>query len=226
MGKRKKNNHVHKTIEGITHKQCNICNEFKPANKEYFYLNSKNITDGLYPYCKLCAVAKASKRQEENKDKKLEYAKRYNHKPGIKEINKEYKRKYREKGGQANWFKNNKDKAKLYRESHRDHDVTQYEWEECKKYFNNSCAYCELHISEHFVPYRGKLKWTDLHKEHVKHDGVNDLSNCIPACQSCNSQKWIFEYEEWYNNLNVKFSFERHGKIVQWLKIDYKQYIN
>jgi 5-methylcytosine-specific restriction endonuclease McrA len=102
--------------------------------------------------------------------------------------------------------------------------VSDAEWESCKKYFDDSCAYCGLHISEHFNNYKGKMRWTDLHKEHVDDDGANDLSNCIPSCQSCNSQKWNFEFEEFYNTNNENYDQERYDKIIKWLNEDYKQF--
>lgn len=55
-----------------------------------------------------------------------------------------------------------------------------------------------------------------LHKEHVDHEGANDLSNCIPACKTCNSHKWEFDMESWYRNYE-HFSEERLNKIKEWL---------
>ncbi len=72
----------------------------------------------------------------------------------------------------------------------------------------------------------GELKNFDLHKEHVNHNGANDLSNCVPACYSCNSKKWIYEFEDWYNEGNEIFSQYRLDKIYKWLSNDYKIYLD
>ena len=34
-------------------------------------------------------------------------------------------------------------------------------------------------------------------------DGKNDLSNCIPSCESCNSSKNIKTLNNWYNHENI-----------------------
>jgi hypothetical protein len=64
----------------------------------------------------------------------------------------------------------------------------------------------------------------NLHKEHVDHEGANDISNCIPACKSCNSMKNIKNFNNWYNDKNTRFNEERLHKIEQWLENDYKLY--
>ena len=73
--------------------------------------------------------------------------------------------------------------------------------------------------------WRGELKNIDLHKEHVDHNGANDLSNCVPACQSCNSSKWEFDFNDWYCPNNPVFTQERYEKIVKWLEEDFLIYI-
>jgi hypothetical protein len=108
--------------------------------------------------------------------------------------------------------------------------MSKREWISCKSYFINEngawcCAYCGLPIEEHFKTYNGELKNVDFHKEHVIHNGADDLSNCIPSCQSCNCQKWEFQLEEWYNESNPNFTQERLNKIYKWLQFDYKLYI-
>jgi hypothetical protein len=65
----------------------------------------------------------------------------------------------------------------------------------------------------------------DFHKEHVIHEGKDNLSNCVPACQSCNDKKWKFTLNEWYNSSNPVYTYERYHKIYLWLRYDYKKYI-
>lgn len=99
-----------------------------------------------------------------------------------------------------------------------------YEWQSCKDYFDNSCCYCGLHIDNHYRRYNGKLRKEDLHKDHADHFGVNDLSNCIPACHSCNLHKWEFELKNWYNENNPNYTEERLDKITKWLEGDWEQF--
>lgn len=91
----------------------------------------------------------------------------------------------------------------------------------CKQYFNYECAYCGLPLEEHYIIYAGNLILGDFHKEHVDHFGSNDLSNCVPACKSCNSSKHDFEFNKWYNTDNHKFNIERYNKIIKWLNVDW-----
>ena len=54
-------------------KRCNRHKEYFPeetdqipATSEFFYKNKSNKTDGLYPYCKRCAIIKSGKWNKEN----------------------------------------------------------------------------------------------------------------------------------------------------------------
>jgi hypothetical protein len=131
--------------------------------------------------------------------------------------------KYRE------WVRNNPDKSKQYSERHRNHEITIKQWLACKDYFVNEygdwcCAYCGFLQREHFGRRLDKTFPMDLHKEHVEHDGANDLSNCIPSCQHCNSSKRQKSLIEWYP-LQSFFTQERLDKINQWLICDYNNAI-
>jgi len=53
-----------------------------------------------------------------------------------------------------------------------------------------------------------------LHKEHVDDNGANDLSNCVPSCQSCNSTKNLKTLEEIIElKIIEKFTQEKYNKI-------------
>lgn len=215
-------------INEIKHKKCNRCFDFKPADRENFYFNKSNKTDGLYPYCIACAIKKGMDYEETHKEQKLANARKHSHKPWVKEKYRRFQKEYRERGGQNKWYDNNKDKLKQYREKRKlekKHEVSYTEWALCKEYFDNECAYCGLRAEEHFVKRKGKMVLYDLSKEHVAHDGSNDLSNCVPSCISCNSKKWTFIFEEWYNENNETFLKDRFIKINKWLTEDYLKFI-
>lgn len=119
------------------------------------------------------------------------------------------------------WIDRNKYRFKGYSEFrmlHKKHDISKEEWNDCKEYFNHSCAYCGVHVNLHYRNYKGTLQKIDLHKEHVDHNGANDITNCIPSCINCNSQKWTFTLEEWYNDSNENYTYERLNKIKTWIK--------
>lgn len=234
-------NEQHKIENGEVYKRCNSHKEFfpnedewSPCTEEYFYKNKINGLDGLYPYCKKCSIKKMQGWRKDNPEK-------------YKLDNAEYKKNHHEEVIEftKNWRKENdqhvKDYIKQYQLDNteklrgyglnraiKNHDITSTEWISCKEYFKNEegiyiCAYCGLPITEHYNMRKGISKLFDLHKEHVDDDGLNDLSNCVPSCVSCNSQKWNFDMEEWYQQQDF-FSNDRLNKIYKWINEDCKQF--
>ncbi|MCM3387253.1 HNH endonuclease [Ureibacillus chungkukjangi] len=162
-----------------------------------------------------------------NYDKHKEAVIKYQSKQSIKEIKRRNAKELAATGYMIEWRQNNPDKLKQYgqkRTQNKKHKISKQEWLDCKEYFNHSCAYCELHVNDHYRMWSGELKKIDLHKEHVDDERANDLSNCVPACQSCNSSKHTFDFEAWYSEYEY-FSKERLDKINKWLSEDYKEYI-
>ena len=87
--------------------------------------------------------------------------------------------------------------------------MTEEQWEKCKDYFNNKCAYCGEDTKE-------------LTRDHVlaySKGGYNVQSNIVPACQSCNSSKRDKDMEEWYRTKNY-FDNKRLEKIYNWTNVD------
>lgn len=205
----------------IDTKICACCLEEKELIKFYSY-EKKSETKGVYTYyqptCKICVSKKATNWGKENKERKRESDRKYDKSLKGKESMKQRNIRHR-KVNRKLWIKENKDKIYRYVKNHRTHEITNEEWMECKTYFNFCCAYCGMSIDE-----QKKLYKQDLHKEHVDCDGKNDLSNCVPSCKECNSQKGNLKFEEWYNGDNIKFNEERLHRINKWLNDDYKNF--
>ena len=209
----------HKYTDGILYKLCTICNEFYPCNKDYFYKN-KASPDGLHPWCKICTVKKSTKYEYENYDDLLNAVSKYNSSPERKKIQRGKANKQRKEGYLKDYQDNNPEKMKEYqqkRKQNKEHTINIEEWDRCKIYFNNCCAYCNITEVESKKKYK-----QSLHKEHVSHNGSNGIDNCVPSCKGCNSQKWEFTLDEWYNKNNQKFTEERYNKILKWLNEDWK----
>lgn len=217
-------NSCHKIIEGIDHKLCTTCNVWHPSNTDYFYPNRSNSIDGLHPYCIECSKVKADdwQRRPENYDKVMNNVRNQNAKEKNKETKRKFSKKQRDSGYTKEYYYNNPERFRCYGQdrSKKKHDISIKEWDACRLYFNYRCAYCEVSYEEHY-----KINNQDFHQEHVDDDGANDLSNCIPSCRNCNSQKWIYDFGEWYNKRNPNYTLERHQKILKWLNEDYKKYI-
>lgn len=138
----------------------------------------------------------------------------------------------REKHLQRQWYINNKERfrewRKRYAETERGREVIRNnikrrqaaknkllstlsidQWEECKAYFDHSCAYCgsdaETLHQEHVVP--------------VVKGGHYTKQNIIPACQSCNFGKHASDMEVWYKRQEF-FSVERLKRIHNWTGYD------
>lgn len=221
----KKWNETHKIMNGIDHKCCSICDNWFPSTETYFYKSKDNMVDGLHPYCKDCSKNKSNKYRIDNEEWYKNYQRKWygENKDYKNEVdrqwfkeNKDYRKEY-----MNDWQKENKDKLikyRLHREANKKHEITKEEWVECKTYFNNSCCYCGFTEEEH-----RKTHNQDLHKDHLDHAGANDLSNCVPACKSCNSKKRDYPVEQFYERHNI--DKERIVKINKWLSEDYKQFI-
>jgi hypothetical protein len=232
-GTKYKYEEYHKVIDEILYKKCATHEEiFKeekwfPCTNEYFYKNDKNKSDGISPTCKECEKKRARKWAIENPEKKRESVRKNRKAPETRAYHRKKGKRQRDTGWRAEWEKKNKDKLYEYSQNrkHKKHDITNLEWEACKKYFDYKCAYCGLPLSEHYRTYAKKLQKIDFHKDHADNKGKNDITNCIPSCGTCNDSKWKFTLDEWYNKNNINFTQERLDKIIKWLMEDCFQYI-
>lgn len=224
--RREKFEREHKMINGVDHKICNKHHIYFPkespwfpATNEYYYKNNKNSIDFLHPECKKCAIVEAIQWKKDNPERYKELMIKVEAKPSRKRDNRGRATKQRLAGKQAVWQRNNPEKTKQYTLNHRNHDITDAEWNGCLKSFDYKCAYCSMTEEEH----KAKVNQV-LHKEHADHQGANDLSNAIPSCGSCNYKKWAFPMEEWYREQEF-FSEERLELIKWWTTEGYKDYI-
>lgn len=224
---------THKTVDDIEYKLCSDCNDWHPMTEKHFYKN-KSSKDGFNPYCKEATKKRSrgwavdNKQQnketragwyQENKERLLEKQKL------LDEKNKEQKEIYSQQYRKSEHGKKKYHEYGINRRIQKKHEISDYEWLKCKEYFNNSCAYCSLHVDNHYKKYAGVLKLIDLNKEHVDDEGANDLSNCVPSCHSCNSKKRTKDFDEWYSESNKNYTKKRYNKVIQWLENDYKLYI-
>jgi hypothetical protein len=233
--------------QGLEEKQCRDCNEWLLMNNTYFNtVNGKK--DKLNDRCKICQdiyqrinyLKNADKQREKAKKRRLEklpeiteYFLQYykNNRESMKAKNKQYKKEhseyYKENSRKFRQSERGRERCKIYNRKHRikKHQITNKEWENCKKYFDYKCCYCGLPLSEHYYTRKGITKLGDFHKEHIIDDGKNDLSNCVPSCQSCNSSKREYSLHTWYNPQNPFYDKDRYHKLYLWIRYDYKKYI-
>lgn len=207
------------------YKTCSACKQSFPKTDGYFYKQKTKYGYRLSSECKMCNNARAVKCYYDNHQKNLDNKAKYRktHKREIAEYLKWWDKNHKEylAENSKTWRKNNPEKLSEYCSRHRKHNVTKDEWISCKKYFKNCCAYCGISIEDYY-----KIFNQDFHKEHVNDKGANDLSNCIPACKNCNSEKHTKKLEDWYNLNNKKYSNKKHKKILSWIEKDYLKYLD
>ena len=94
-----------------------------------------------------------------------------------------------------------------YKKNNLAKNFTQKEWNECKKFFNNKCAYCGKEMKnltqDHFIPLSSEGEYTKY--------------NIIPCCRSCNSSKHDKNFYEWYINYPF-YSKSRIEKIEEYFR--------
>lgn len=119
-------------------------------------------------------------------------------------INKEYRKNNPNKIKELRVVSENK---RRYRKDNLEKSFTVKEWNNCKKYFNNECAYCGRAMNnltqDHFVP--------------LSKGGVYSKNNIIPSCRSCNSHKHNKDFYEWYETY-IYYSKERVFKIEEYFR--------
>lgn len=212
--KSKRFSEIHKVVNGEKYKICYDCENWFPLDEDNFYKNKK-AKDGFHNYCKKCWKHRVTGWQKDNRDKMRMYFRKCDSQSYRKQLKREYSKKQKESGYFRKYQEQNKDKLhhyQLQRRMNKEHEISETEWFDCLDYFNNSCAYCGITEGEAFEKYNQLL-----HKEHVEHYGVNDITNCVPACKGCNSQKWEYDLNEWYNEDNPIYSKRRYNKIIKWI---------
>lgn len=80
------------------------------------------------------------------------------------------------------------------------------DWEFCKTFFNNKCAYCGINDIEH-----------QDHFKALSRGGGYTKDNIIPACTSCNCSKNNKDFFEWYQT-KAWYSKDREQKILSYLE--------
>jgi len=215
-------------VDGIKERKCSQCKEWKPETTEYYYMRNKNKPErGFSSECKKCVIIRSDKIQKDNPERTKYYKDSHYYKnidiwvDRQRIYNKEHAGQIAAK--EKEWAKNNPDKMKKYAKNryHKNHDISDKEWIACQEYFNYTCAYCGKTLEQQYEQNKHQF-----HKEHVDHEGHNDIRNCVPACTNCNSTKKEKTIEYLFNiNIIPTFTQDKYEKINLWCKEDYKQYI-
>ncbi|MCA1021587.1 HNH endonuclease [Halobacillus litoralis] len=153
---------------------------------------------------------------ENNYERYLEIKRKQNTNEVSRAIHREMSRKRIKDGRRREWESKNRDKISeynQYRKMNKHHDITDEEWESCKKYFGYACAYCGITENESIELYGQRL-----HKDHFHHMGSNEIDNCIPACKVCNSSKNDHDFYEWFQRPDI-FDLDKFEVIDGWLSI-------
>lgn len=194
-------------------KTCIKCGIRKPNTNEYFAIRSRG---GLISSCKKCRSkydkerSTEASREESNKRCKIWYY--ANHEKCLKVSNDSYHANSVEKNiVNRKWYKDNPEKSALITQRRNAKKkslpctLTNDQWDDIKKVFNNKCAYCgeETHLTrEHFVA--------------LSKGGEFSRDNIIPVCKTCNCSKNDKDFFIWYPKFK-HYSLEREIKILSHL---------
>lgn len=210
-------------------KVCIDCEDEKEIYEFYSQIKqSKTKGEYIYyqPYCKDCSRKRSLKYKYENintvreKDREFYYKRRELELVRMRQgywDNREKRLDYHQEWRQTEKGKEIMREHSRFRNMHKTHNITDEEWDSIKEYFNYQCAYCGISEIESKIIHK-----QNLHKDHIYHDGNNDIDNCVPACRSCNTSKHDIYFNDWYNENNPKFNIERLDKIIKWATKDYK----
>ena len=235
----------------LEEKQCTKCLDWLEMNDSNFMIDNKN-KDGFTSKCRCCQKKYNESYYLATREKQLEKARERDRKLTEEERlikNKKSMEYYYEHGEkyyinrktyheeheeiltekEDEWTEKNRIKLREYvrdRNQHKYHKISEQERLDCIKYFNNSCAYCNISEDEHKKKYNERL-----HKDHAYNDGNNFVTNCVPGCKSCNSKKKKKDFNEWYTPDNPRFEEgfykqENYDRIVKWLEDDCFKYLD
>lgn len=178
-------------------KACSKCKAFKPLTD--FFARAKGSSDGRMSSCKQCKTQAIYQWRENNKDKWRDYVRARSKLPSVKAQRSEYhkrpevaeRRRVLDRTPEVRakknkWREANKEKLDFYyrdknhrrRIAEKAGRLTPEDWDGvCKKY-QYKCVYCGK-----------KKKLTIDHEVPLASGGKHEVSNVVPACQSCNSKK-------------------------------------
>jgi 5-methylcytosine-specific restriction endonuclease McrA len=203
---------------------------FKPATSDFFYeYNYYNKKLGhhkrLKPECKDCSIKRSLRDRHKDIEKTRErdrvqyYKRRDTELPRMRQgywNNKEDRLTYHKNWRQTEHGKQIMREHSRFKWMHGLHKISESDWEFIKEYFDWSCAYCGLTDIESKIIYNQYL-----HKDHVYHDGSNEIDNCVPACRHCNTSKHNRDLLEWYSEDKPYYSKERLDKVTKWVTEDF-----
>lgn len=217
------NNHREELGIKDGYKICTCCLNELPDSDDYFYKKNNRLNGST-----ICKYCRSQKNNKQYKRPYLNVSKKYNLNNNEKyctkcekifkteELNKYnniylcdecYKKYNRMKYEKRRSFKNN-----------LPYNLTEEEWENTLKYFNNSCAYCGMSNDDCL-----KIFNRNLEQDHViplSHGGGFTKFNIIPSCRSCNSSKYNKSLDDFFMSSN-NFTKLMYDKILQFIE-EYK----
>lgn len=219
-------------------KLCTGCNRELPATSEYFHKKNGGFATRCKQCIKEYYQRYYNENHERVKNEKVEMSREY-YDRNKEEVNSRRRKQYKEgtsakKRYMERYYLTNKnviienrkiyiksdtgkEKQKIYQQIRRargmnlEANLTMKEWNKCKIYFENKCAYCGLKTTltkDHFIP--------------LKNGGEYTINNIIPACKPCNSKKKASDFFEWFPKQDF-YTKQREQKILKYL--NYKDHM-
>lgn len=228
MGRNSRNNKQyimnHRINNGIIERRCSKCQDWLVEDINNYYMRNKKKPElGYSPECKKCVIERSAIIQNNNKERSDQYKRnwRKKNKEKAKKQSADWHQTHKERRQEdlRRFVRLNPEKVKEYGQNHRIHDITKNEWECCLIIFDHRCVYCGISEEESLKIYKQVL-----HKDHYDPNGVNNLSNAVPACKMCNSFKHQDDAEIWFRSQEF-FDEDSLEHIKWWITEGYKEFI-
>lgn len=199
---------------------CSKCGESKPETTEFFRKRGTNNRGGLRPDCRDCCAKRDRAYYAQNYQTKIRAYRKANAEQIAAYMASYMPNYYRTENGRAAIRKAQlaytatlagrlsqvmAQQRRKARVAGQLGEFTKTDWAACLAAFDRLCAYCGepgLLTQEHVLP--------------ISRGGLHDRSNVVPACRSCNCQKFSKLLDEWYP-LQPFFSEERLMRIADYL---------
>lgn len=192
--------------------QCNVCEEWLPANNDFFH-NDSTKKFGLTYTCKECSSKKSKEWTENNRDRVRKRNIKWRQNPENRRKNNICSNNYAKtpKGKLMRRMGSEKRRTRLL---NLPNSLSQQEWIDTLEYFNYTCVYCGMTEKESLISNK-----ESLHQEHIiplSRNGGYIKKNIVPSCRCCNSSKGNKTLEEFYQ-VKDTFTEERYLFILEFI---------
>lgn len=186
----------------MSERTCSKCGITKPETLEFFRRRGTSARGGLRPDCRDCSAKRDREHYQRTREQQVarraEYRARTKAETSARDLAYARSERGRKVRARANSRWNTSPAGReFFRQAQSRRrakmrgvtcDLTRAQWEQIVSDFGGRCAYCDcipgVVTMDHVVP--------------IDKGGPHTASNVVPACGSCNSQKFTTDVTTWF----------------------------